>query len=273
MFTTLRLQRTAAALAAALLLGLFAGCAEQGLNAPDPNPQPQDQAPALPDADRLGIDLSFFQDGQDKAIGQQNFFNAYLRAVIVSATTQLVLTPPVAAFALALHTVPTLQPDGSWIWVYTYVRGDEEAQVRLRGVIRGDEVAWALRVTVPNEGIANELWFDGTTRDDGDTGDWTFYDFSLPGDPAAASVHWQDDADGHELALEVLHGPDAGDSLTFTEAGALNRIDYVDAGADGVWFIRWNESDGTGSLRVPDYRNGQESCWDEAQFDVDCGGS
>ena len=269
MKTTKRHPRAAAILAAVLFAILIAGCSDDSVNAPDP--QPTDQAPPLPDPSRLGIDLSFFDAGSAKAIGQENFFNAYLRAVIVSAVTDLVLVPPVTAFSLALNTTPTPQPDGSWIWVYTYVREAEEAQIRLRGRVEGETVQWSLRVSIPGEGIADELWFDGTTQSDGDIGTWTFYDFSLAGKPAVAELRWRNVAESQALELEALHGEDAGDAITFAHTGDRCRIDFTDAGTDEVWFIRWNEADGTGSLQVPDYRNGAESCWDEQQYDVDCG--
>lgn len=260
----------ASALLAGLMLG---GCSDDSLQAPglDDDPPAQAAPPALPDPAQLNIDVSFFDEGAQKTIGRQNFHNAYLRAVIVTAVTRLVLVPPVSAFALALHTVPTPQPDGSWIWVYTYVRGAHEVQIRLRGKVEGDEVAWALRLTAPAENLYDALWFDGATREDGDIGRWTFYDLNLPQRPAAAAVTWHNHPGGHELSLEALRGADAGDVLTFTETGDQRRIEYFDAQQEDVWFIRWDESDRTGSLRVPDYRNGQESCWDEQLYDVDCG--
>lgn len=272
-----RYPRAATAPAAVLLLALMttlsmlAGCGEESPTAPGPGNDPA-EAPVLPDPGFFDIDLGFFDSAEEKTVGRANFYNAYLRAVIVTSVTRLVLVPPIAAFSLALHTVPTPQPDGSWIWVYTYVRDSHEVQIRLRGEARdGGGTDWALRVTAPRDGIENALWFDGHTQHAGRSGQWTFYDINLPDPPAAAEVSWHDDADGHELRLEALHGDIAGDVLAFTVVGDIHRIDYDDADADSVWFIRWNETDNTGSLQVPDYRNGVESCWDEELFDVECG--
>jgi hypothetical protein len=85
-------------------------------------------------------------------------------------------------------------------------------------------------------------------------------------------VSWYDEGAAHELRLDVLHGPAAGNVLTFNVTGDQHRIDYLGADPDTVWFIRWNAADNTGSLQVPGYRNGVESCWDEEFSDVDCGG-
>ena len=266
---------------AALLLGaaLFAGC---GTDATEPTPT-ADAAPALPNPDGFRVDLAFFSqtakalelDGTGSAdkFGRANFTNAYLRAVIVSAMTDLVLTPPIAAFALALHTVPNHQPDGSWLWVYTFVNGPEEAQVRLRGEVMGDQVLWQMRVTVHDghHDLNQALWFDGTTRNDGADGVWTFYDLDQPTAPAAAELEWHHADASHELTLRAMLGDDAGDELAFSVVGDEHRIDYADAATAGAWFLRWDAADGTGSLRVPEYNGGLEACWDAQQYDIDCG--
>ncbi len=256
---------------------LLAGCSN-GVDL-DPAAPRNESAPALPDASKLAVDLGFFAGGAEaaKTAGHANFVNAYLRAVLVEAMTDLVLAPPVAAFALAVNTVPSYQDDGSWIWVYTFVDGDQEAQVRLRGLpdrdAQGDLVRWQLRVTLhdAHHDLERALWFDGTTRRDGDEGAWTFYDLDQPAAPAAASLTWNDTAARHELHLEALQGADAGDALTFSVTGPENRIDFSEGGSDATWFIRWDATDGTGSLQVPDYNGGREACWDAQQYDVECG--
>ncbi|MBU1676321.1 hypothetical protein KKA85_11125, partial [bacterium] len=193
---------------------------------------------------------------------------------VLNLATRIVLTPPVAAFAVALHNVPSYQEDGSWIWVYTHVDGAEEQQIRLRGLPVVGGVEWQMRVSdsAAHPPFANELWFEGTTHLDGELGDWTFYDFTLEGRPAVGRLEWGNDSDGEYLILSALYGDDAGDVLAYRHDAPHNTIDFTD-GADGSQaYIRWNEADGTGSLMVPDYNGGAEACWDAQQFDVDCGG-
>ncbi len=251
---------------------LLAGCSDDSAVSPDVDAAVA--APILPDPAQLEIALDLFAPaaGMDKAIGQQNFFNAYLRAVIVGAMTDLVLAPPVSAFSLALHTVPSRQRDGSWVWVYTWVDGADEAQVRLTGRAGSDAdgsfTSWEMRVSIHdvNQDLDDVLWFDGVTRREGRQGSWTFYD----DDAAAALLDWQSTPGGRELRLEALLGEDAGDVLSFRVDGAQHRIDFVDGDSAEVWFIRWDETDGSGSLMVPDYNSGREACWDAQQYDVDC---
>ena len=63
---------------------------------------------------------------------------------------------------------------------------------------------------------------------------------------------------------------DEGDSLAYYHNAPFCSIVFTDASANQEWFINWNEEDGTGSLRVPDYKEGQEACWDQEQNDIEC---
>ncbi len=260
-----------AVLALALSSLLLAGC-----GADPARPDPTAAAPTLPDPARIVPNLSFFDQGQEMAAKgaatKANFINAYLRVAVANTLTHLVLTPPVAAFGVALHTIPSPQPDGSWLWVYTWVNGAEEAQIRLRGRAAGDAVEWELRVTaLSNEPpFDNVLWFEGTTRFEGAEGHWTFHDPMLAGNPAVAELSWGANAGGDYLSLECTFGDDAGDRLTYRHEAPECAVLFHEAGQEGDWDIRWNEADGTGSLMVPDYDGGRRACWDEHQNDVVC---
>lgn len=267
-------NRHCRSLAAVLLLvvpAFVGGCGS------DPaEPTPTAEAPALPDPARLVPDLAFFDQGAllsaKEAAGNANFVNAYLRVVVVDALTRLVLAPPVTAFAVALHNVPSPQPDGSWLWVYTWVNGPEEAQIRLRGRQVGDVVQWELRVTaLANEpALDNVLWFEGQTARNGAEGVWTFHDPESAGNPAAAELTWGDDAEGAYLTLECLLGDDLGDRLTYRHDAPEFSVGFHDGSSALDYDIRWNGIDGSGSLQVPDYNGGARACWDTHQQDVDC---
>jgi hypothetical protein len=258
-------RRTGAAALAIAALLLAVGCVSE-----DSPTAPRSEAPALPDTSDFSIDFGLFA-GPEKAIeaSQQNFLNAAIRVAVIKTVTDIVLTPPIAAFALALHSVPTRQPDGSWLWVYTWVYGAEEAQIRLRGEPDDDGSNWELRVTAPADGVVNELWFDGETSRWGEEGHWDFYDFNKPGDPNVGRLEWKSEGSRKEVSfLDLYTNP--GDELSYREDGADRSIDFSDASAATEWFIRWNEEIGRGSLRVPDYNDGEEACWDELRNDVEC---
>lgn len=241
------------------------GCFQESPAGPDAS-----DAPALPSAERLTFDFTFFQAPAMERASRENFFNAYIRAAIVGAVTHLVVAPPVTAFSLALHTVPTPQDDGSYLWIYTWNDGREEAQVRLRGTpLANDRVAWEMRISSTIDGYVDEPWFAGETWNDGDGGAWQFYSPDLDG-AHVADLSWGADADGNYLRfLDTIDN--VGDTLEFRENGALHSFTFTDADQEDLsWYVRWDEVIGSGSLRAPDYNEGTPACWDEYHVDAEC---
>lgn len=270
MFRT-RLSRRFAATTLALVLATQSGCFNDSTTSPDPDPTPS-EPPVLPAPERITFNFDFFQEPSvAERASKANFFNAYVRATVVSAVTHFLLAPPITAFALALHTVPSPQDDGSYLWIYTWVDGSEEAQIRLRGTpLSEGRVAWEMRVSNNIDGFSNELWFEGETWSDGEEGAWRFHDFERVGKPVVARLEWGHDANGDFLRL-TDEFENVGDSLEFREHGVLKSFTYTDADASTLsWFVKWNESDGSGSLRAPDYNGGVEACWDHRQNDTVC---
>jgi len=238
----------------------------------DTTTSPQAEAPPLPAPERITFDFDFFQEPSPvERASKHNFFNAYVRVAVVGAVTKLLVTPPIAALALAFDTVPSLQDDGSYVWVYTYVDGVEEAQIRLRGRhLSGDRVEWELRVSNTEEDLVNVVWFEGETWKDGDHGFFRFHDVYDAASPVNGRIDWGADADGEFLRLTDLNeNPD--DSLELRVHGANHSVVFTDASDEALsWFVRWNDATGEGSLRAPDYNDGLEACWDHRQNDVEC---
>jgi hypothetical protein len=258
-------RNSAIALLVSTLLLFGGGCV--GDNSPT---SPESKAPALPDTADFSIDFSLFSSpSKAPEATQLNFWNAVIRVAVIKTVTDIVLTPPIAAFALAIHSVPTRQPDGSWLWVYTWVYGEEEAQIRLRGEPDDDGSNWELRVTLPDLDVENELWFEGETSRWGEEGHWEFYDFNKPEDPMIGRLEWYTTTTKKEVSFTDLY-TNPGDELTYREGGADRSIDFSDASEAHEWFIRWNVESGRGSLMVPDYNDGHEACWDELHNDVEC---
>jgi hypothetical protein len=259
-----RLRRGILAVVVAGVTAL-AGCVSE--NAPS---APASEAPALPDTSKFSFDFGpFGGHAKNFEITQQNFLNAAVRVAVLQTVTNLVLAPPVAAFAVALHTVPTRQPDGSYLWVYTHVYGAQESQIRLRGEPTDRGAAWELRITALHLGIVSELWFDGETSRRGDEGFWRFYDFGKPGDPMVARLEWENTPTSKSVSFTDLYA-NVDDVLAYRETGDACSIDFHDASEASDWFIRWDRTTGEGSLRVPDYNGGEEACWDGGRNDIDC---
>ncbi|MCP4571334.1 MAG: hypothetical protein GY838_03210 [bacterium] len=274
--TTIRNMRTGAGLLALASIMLFVCLQLTGCSNDDSSPTTPDQAtaPTLPDAAQLQFDFSFFNGAEsmanEKADGvHANFVNAYLRAVVLDALAELTLAAPVGAFAVALHTDPVLADDGSWDWVYNWRDRGEQLRIRLNGKPVDGHVAWEMHVS--GDGGLNEImWFSGTTDDAGREGRWSFYDNDREGAPVCGEINWGRQDGAHYLEFVSHEDDSAGDTLRFTDSHPDYSIDFTPGDGSTASFIRWN-ADGTGSLRVPDYNDGAEACWDRWQENVVCG--
>lgn len=266
-----RFDRMAPVILAAVVIAL-AGCSSETTKPKEPG------APALPPSESLSLDLGFFSERQARsASGNEtrfNFANAQLRAAVINLAVAVVVTPPALALDAAVHSVPSPQQDGSWIWTYTFVRGQEDVRLQLRGAPGPDQMLWQMRVTAPSADppLDRVLWFEGTTRRTGG-GEWTLHDLALPGAPAVLEVDYQLATHGDRFLTFTnvkAESPELGDRLTYSEDGADASIDFDDVSAGEEWFIEWDTGTGAGSLQVPGYRDGERSCWDENQNDSAC---
>jgi len=266
---------TRIATAGFLLLGFAApvvltGCAETT------QPNTEAQAPKLPPVQTMSLDLSFFTAKNapgihDAAANKLNFINAVVRADFINRIVVDVLTPPALAFGAALNTIPSRDEDGSYLWIYTWVEGGKDHQIRLRGTENGDAVDWELAVVRPGE--AAQVWITGQSQSSKDEGFWIFRDIDLAGDPEVLRVDWQEvsPTDATLLFTNIKTGDEEeGDLLRYRVDGTEGSIEFDDASTDETWDIIWDEADGSGSLRVPDYNNGERACWDVNQENTQC---
>jgi len=252
-----------------LLLAMnLAGCSDEN----SPTEASAAMAPVLPDPARLDFDFTFLDAGSELQKSDDgihdNFVNAYLRAVVLGAMAKLTLTPPVAAFSVALHTVPVAQEDGAWIWSYDWHGYRYPIRVALRGLPAGDHVHWEMRVG-PGDADPTAVWFEGQTSGDGEQGHWLFHDLDVPEHPVCGEIVWGDDEAGHFLQFTSREMESNGDVLRFNEADPDFVISLTPGAGSDPSFIQWH-ADGTGSLKVPDYNDGAEACWDRWQENMLC---
>jgi hypothetical protein len=283
-----------------MLVVLLAGV---GCNSNDPiMPVEEEQPPELPTAATMTMDLSLFETAQlnENAIvngapsqeilaqlpTKHNFINAAVRVLVVHLIACDALKDPVAAFVIALHSVPQKQADGSWLWTYIFVDEDIEYSIYLRGKDAGDYTEWSMRVSSsdPQMPLDHFLWFDGEAMKDDSEGFWQFYlpeeavipaavagAFDTPGVPFIR-IDWQNlSNDTHTLNFLVnAEGHvDEGDMIEFYDSPDMCYLEHYDASEGITGNITWY-SDGSGSIQVPGYINGEKGCWDTHQYDVDC---
>ena len=284
------------------LLG-FQACG--GDDDPIAPPDPAADAPALPDLSTMTMDLSFFglagidQTSIEKgtpseellaaSTGKDNFINAAVRVLYLQLAFCVVMEPPVAAFALAIHSVPQKQDDGSYLWTYIFVDGAVEYSIFLYGKDEGDYVAWRMEVSAnnPEMPLDHFVWFDGEAMKDDSQGYWQFYepaaepayyvDATATGTPGDESIRidWLN-APGNVHRLTILNNKEGheeeGDTIVFSSSPSVCSIEFTDVSLDETYSIVWYY-DGSGYLQVPDYPEdnpGAKACWDTRQYDVVC---
>jgi hypothetical protein len=269
--------RSLALLVPFLYFLIIAGCGRE-------TSAPTKEAPDLPPAESLEFDLSFFQQqnlpgqaqGTDEALAKFNWLNAVVRVAYVNLAVVQNLTPPCLAFAAAVHTVPVLEDDGTWLWTYTWMSPENVPfTIHLRGHVRDPHIEWSLRVTAPDADppLDDFLWFAGESGIRSNSGYWILND-SDEGQPVpCARIDWDYPALlDRVLTFENIEqaNPDFGDRLTYRVEGVMISILFQDTSEGVDSDVTWNAQTGSGSLQVPDYNDGLRACWDEHQEDVLC---
>jgi hypothetical protein len=274
----------------------------------DDNPiQPQpnkSEAPTLPAMSTMVFTLDFFgvplpevgplsiQTGKPgpelsaaDAANHTNWINAFVRVLWLKLIVYDALEEPIGAFALAIHSVPQKQSDGGWLWTYIFVEDGVEYSVFLYGKVGGDRAEWRLEVSTnaPGYRLDHFVWFTGQSMLNNTEGYWQFYEPVFPASAASAvagatdgiqsaRIDWEHiTPTDHRLTVTVNKAgdPDEGDTLEFHESLSIGEVNHYDAGEDRHSNITWYPN-GTGSIMVWDYNNGETACWDEHQQDTDC---
>ena len=275
-----------------VLIGALSGCSDDSSR---PDDVSQTTPPALPQVSTMKPALDFYGvelptlDPQTLATGtpsdellattgdHSNFINAYVRAIFVLLGTYDLLDEPIGAFAVAMHSVPQKQDDGSYLWTYIFVDKDTDIEysVFLYGTPHDDVVEWRMEVSSnnPAQPLDHFIWFTGESREDNTGGYWQFYTPVNETDGVeVVRVDWTN-VSKHESTLTVTVNGDGleneGDTLTFNEGKTTSSIEFYDASSDFTSSIVWH-ANGTGSLRVPDYSGGATACWDQHQVNVAC---
>jgi hypothetical protein len=136
---------------------------------------------------------------------------------------------------------------------------------------------------VPEFLLDHFVWFAGQSRVDETSGYWQFYKPVLTTTALAVAgaatdglpvvrMDWEKLGGGHErltVLVNEVDGEDENDQLEFNTMSDTHTIDYHDADVLEDHNITWY-ADGTGSLTVPDYNNGQTACWDTHQDNISC---
>lgn len=268
----------------ALFVPVLTGCGKQ----PASPAKSASDAPAVPPASSMNFDFNNFFDqhgaaevhaahpnGVDATAAKSNWINAVTRVVYINLTVADLFAAPALALQAALHTEPVLGDDGWFTWTFSFTDNGHDVTLRLRGRIDGAIVTWRMLVTDPQATPAMQdfVWFTGETRLQNDRGFWIFNDRRNGEAVAVARIDWNSVSErDRSLSFRNVEtgSADFGDQLEYRVADAIASITFLDASTQASFDITWNELDGTGSLMVPDYNNGERACWDEHQENCVC---
>ncbi len=257
------------------------GCALLMVTACEKNPaESKKQAPQLPPAETMTVDLSMFTKNAAlaKAVDttKSHFTNAALRVGIINIFVVLGLSAPVATFAAAASQQPVLKSDGKFHWIYQVQSGGYTYQADLAGYVQAGEpkIKWEMAITAPTTkpALSDFLWYDGWSNLTNTEGQWHFYDAASPAIHAEViQLDWsyRGLSDRSATFTNVSANPQAtGDILEYRVSGTGCSVSFYDKSEDITAIIAWDSITTAGYLQVPDYNDGEVAYWDENHNNV-----
>jgi hypothetical protein len=257
------------------LMAIFPNCGK--------SPNEPSTPPKIPPAGTMFVDLSFFRTNPssqpiqpDEPLSKLNFFAALTVVTAFNAAVLIGLSVPAAAAAAALSVEPTFESDGKFHWNFSYPEDNPVLTLELTAEVRLATVKWEMFVTSPTHTppLSDFLWYEGESELDGETGYWQFYDDQQPAQNVeTVLIDWQFIADDDRTLTFTnvkVGDPRFGDRLRYQIAGEDVAMLFTEAASGDSVQVAWNMATGEGFIIAPNYRNGQKSCWNSTQDDIDC---
>jgi hypothetical protein len=258
-----------------LSFGSFTGC-KKDKGAP----------PILPGPESMTIDFSNFsalkkssglQSGQK---GTENSNWDYSATVVVTWKLLIAvkLAVPVASFKEAAGQVPVFISDKNWQWSYDFTLANVTYKARLTGLIGSNNVTWKMYITQEGTGGFSEfLWFEGTSKADGTSGQWIFYENSQTQVPIL-QIDWTKNGDSiasikytYVKNLDPFKTSYIEYGLTTSDLNAFFNIHYYTGLKFSDVNIEWNSTTKNGRVKSLDYLGDTDwHCWDSNKINIIC---
>jgi len=241
--------------------------------------------PVLPPQESMTIDFTNFSftkksaeiiSGQ-KGTSTDNWNYAATVAGVWNVIINTTLAVPVTAFKAALEKTPVFISTKTWQWSYNVTFLNIIYKARLTGLIRSSDVQWKMYITnEATDGFAEFLWFEGTSRLDGTSGQWILYESAQAPD-ALLQIDWTKTATGVGYVKYTYVKNDSFKNsyieygLTTSALNAYYTIHYY----NGVKFsdvnVEWNTTTHNGHVKSIDYLGDVNwYCWDENKVNIVC---
>lgn len=255
-----------------IFLGTFPGCKKDKGN-----------PPVLPPEESMTIDFSNFVSGTksadflfEKGVENSNWEFSVLVAGYWKSLIVTTLAVPVAAFKLALDQTPAYLSDKTWQWSFNVSALSSTYKARLTGQIRTTDVLWKMYISKEGTGaFAEFVWFEGTSKLDETSGQWTLYHSNVHPDPVL-TIEWEKTGTsvGTVKYTYVRTLNDAGTSDPFKTSsieygkmtGSYNAyylIHYYNGSGFSDVDVKWSTSGKNGTVKcLVFFGDSNYHCWD-----------
>jgi len=271
-------------LAITLVAGLFWGCEKEK------NP------PALPPVGTMSIDFSDFliskkstiTEGEARGINTGDKTNWSLAATTAGVWNVILavnLVIPVASFALAVDNTPVYL-ENKWVWSYNFNVVGAVYKAKLTGQIISDNVKWEMYISREGVGaFAELLWFEGTSKLDGKSGQWILNHSQQFPEPML-QIDWEIEVSDIG-SIKYTYIRDKKDDrstdpfknsyiqygLTTNTMNAFYNV-HQNTGVANVYndiFIEWSTTNNNGHIKAYSYyQDNLWHCWNEVGDNVTC---
>lgn len=249
-------------LIASLICSSFIGCSSDSDNEDNTTP------PSLPPDSSLTMDLTTFGGGKMAPANQapgKNFNNAAIRVFFLDVGIVVALLPATTVFKAAKSVEPVKQDDGSWLWSYKTVFLKQNYEANLTASLEPDKVVWTMKVTNPalKPPLKDFQWYVGESALNNSNGNWQFFDHTNPDKVTEiGSIDWTVKSLTKGEIIFSAKNPKAqnfGDKATYSIDGTTVLVTYFDSSANITAEVTWDTVTTAGSLKVPDYNNGNRA--------------
>lgn len=248
-------------------------------------------APTLPPAASMTIDFTNFESGAKsgdlfsapKGVENSSWEFAALVAGYWKTIISTTLAVPVASFKIALDQTPTWVEEKTWQWNYSATVLGSTYKARLVGLIQTTDVKWTMYVTKEGTGGFTEfIWFEGTSKIDGTSGQWILNHSSQYKEPVLQIDWTKTGTDLYTVKYTYVRtqndsraaDPFKGSYIEYgktSSTAAYYTIHYWNGLAFSDMNVQWNPSDKSGKVKCQLYFGDTNwYCWNANHVNVVC---
>lgn len=247
----------------------------------------QNQPPQIPPESTFVMDFSDFEGSNTQLAPEEdaqidvtatyaNWGWAITNVAVWNIVLTVTLVVPVAAFHESFNHQPTLQPDNTWVWPYSFTVWGFVYNAELHAETVAGNTEWSMYIS--KEGVyADFLWFSGVSNLPLTEGTWTLN--KDPNDPTPfIGIEWhRDPIDGTADIKYTNIVPGGSENGGYIFYGITNETPYdafydiYNKGKDNHTDIEWNRTTLEGRVRDPwFYGDNDWRCWNGDLENIPC---